>query len=1161
VILKKLDDDDDGKKNADRSKRLRVAAMLKHPTARRVVALGLDESPAFVALEPAAPAAEIWARYSRAEAAELARELACGLSEAHRLGIAHGRLAAGVVATPSSRFIKIDWSGCSAASANEEALDSLSIAPELATHAVPEPAADIYALGSLLEARTASTPESSDVVGAAKAFDQLVASMRAADPADRPTASEVAESLATTLGAATIAHDNLSASPGQGLSFDHDASESLAALGRTESEPNPTGMQLGRFVLKEKLGQGGMGAVFRGEDLADGSTVAIKILRGSSANRPEALRRFYKEARLLAEAKNPHITNLIEVNEDRGIHYIVLELVRGTDLGRWLESRGRLDERSALSLLADAARGLSLAHARGIIHRDIKPENILLVDDDSTRSTTSSETICTPAATSALPTLKLADFGLARHVEETESLNLTQTGAILGTPLYMAPEQCSGAEALTPAADIYSLGAMLFRMLAGRPVFVGGSAIELINKHQHEAPPSLKAFNPEVSDAVCELVSKALAKRPEHRYRDASEMLDDLERLLRGEPSGITIHPSLPKCDPRELVRFDFEWALDASPAQLWPYVSNTERINRAFGLPAVPFTAVVDPNEGVKRFGTLKTAGMTVRWREHPFEWIEGTRMGVLREFSHGPFRWFVSVVELIPREGGGTLLRHGIRVAVKGLLGRTVAHVKLGNAGGRSMDRVYRRIDAVLTGKLGDGGEDPFEPPNQLSSDRRGRLDRWITTLSRLKVDPLVAGQFADFLAEAPAQEVARIRPLALARRLALPGDQVTQLCLQGAKDGMLTLLWDLLCPVCRIPSQVVDSLRALKDHGHCEACNLDYQLDFANSIELIFRAHPEIRDTDLGVFCIGGPAHSPHVVAQVRVAPGERISLDLRLTEGAYRVRGPQLPYSIDFRVEPGALESRWEVLLSQGPSGELARTLRPGGQAVVLTNDTDRELIARIERRAPRDDALTAARASALALFRELFPDQVLSQGQLINLETITLLVTSLEFSGDFYQALGDAKAFTVIHEQFRLADECIRRRGGAIVKTVNEGIVAAFTDPASAVDAALALRPTLSGNEVTRDLKLRVAVHRGPALVATLNEHLDYFGTTVSAAMRLHEHSTSEAPVISQSVAADLRVNRWVQLGGLSLDVIDVPATLVREGFAYRIKGKRKESSG
>src|SRR5262249_11361746 len=151
-----------------------------------------------------------------------------------------------------------------------------------------------------------------------------------------------------------------------------------------------------------------------------------------------------------------------------------------------------------------------------------------------------------------------------------------------------------------------------------------------------------------------------------------------------------------------------------------------------------------------------------------------------------------------------------------------------------------------------------------------------------------------------------------------------------------------------------------------------------------ELTFRVSPEVRPTERGTYCIGGPAHSPHVAAQVRIGAGERIELDLALNDGSYPLRGPQLPFSIDFRVQPGARVQRWELNLAHGLAAELPRTLGSGAQLLALTNDHDQELVVRIERTAPRTDALTAARTSSLALFRELFPAEILAPGQLIGL---------------------------------------------------------------------------------------------------------------------------------------------------------------------------------
>src|SRR5262249_36603558 len=157
---------------------------------------------------------------------------------------------------------------------------------------------------------------------------------------------------------------------------------------------------------------------------------------------------------------------------------------------------------------------------------------------------------------------------------------------------------------------------------------------------------------------------------------------------------------------------------------------------------------------------------------------------------------------------------------------------------------------------------------------------------------------------------------------------------------------------------------------------------------------------------------------VVVQARVGPGERIELDLTLSEGAYRLRGPQLPFTLDFRVDPTARAARWDLDLSRPPSVELPRVLRTGGQLFSLTNDGDQELLVRLERAAGRSDALTAARASSLALFRELFPDEALSPGQLITVTTLTFLVTDLVAATQLYRDLGDARAFTLIHEYLR-----------------------------------------------------------------------------------------------------------------------------------------------
>jgi len=445
-------------------------------------------------------------------------------------------------------------------------------------------------------------------------------------------------------------------------------------------------------------------------------------------------------------------------------------------------------------------------------------------------------------------------------------------------------------------------------------------------------------------------------------------------------------------------------------------------------------------------------------------------------------------------------------------------------------------------------------------LSKAQQRRLDEQLDRLTSGGVDPGIAERLGDFLANAPAQEVACIRPLALARRLGMPPDAVVAACLRGARAGLLVLLWDLLCPVCRIPSEIKDTLRALKEHGHCEACNLDFELDFAGSVELIFRVHPEIRDAELGVYCIGGPSHSPHVVAQVRLAPAERVEMELTLPEGSYRLRGPQLPYALDFRVQPGSPTGRWDITLGPGIPRAEFRVLRPGSQVIAIKNEHDRELVARVERTAARDDALTAARAASLALFRELFPTEVLSPGHLVSVATVTLLVTDLDLPADTYARLGDAPAFAIIHEHFRLLDERIRRCGGALIKTVGEGLLAVFDDPAAAVEAALDLQGVLLAGATTRSLRLRVGVHRGPAMAATLNDHLDYFGATVRTASQLPALANGGEVILTQDVAGDPRVAALLAGRGLAGDLIEATQPALAAAPLLRLMASRRSGT-
>ncbi len=1105
---------------------LRRLARFDHPAVRRVFQCELDQEPAYLVLEPRAQQS-LHTALSRqlpvapARVRSLLQTLGEVLQQAHQFGLAHGSLRPDEVYLRPDGSLLIDFFD---ALTRPNALD-------FAPTTWADFASDGLELGRLgawlLQAEEPIEPtQIADPV-----LGQLIGQLLAKQPHQRPSMASLLESLAK--------YPSSPPSEAETGDFDIDESRSDHAdltlhappMLRTESNvqrgrsqliehlhptTGPEEISLGRFRLLEALGQGGMGTVYRARDEADDTIVAIKKLRGDWAADPNLRRRFAKEVRLLAQVHNPYVANLLEVNEAAGTPYLVMEYVPGPSLGTWLRIHGRLSEPSALAIMADVCRALVDAHRHGIIHRDIKPDNILLSHAPASES---------DLIRSSGPHAKLSDFGLARHLLESGSLDVTQFGAILGTLNYMSPEQCTGTQQPDARWDVYAIGATLFHLLTGRPPFLGDSPTSLIAQHLHESPPGVRTLHHELSDGVAQVINKSLAKQPEQRYADAGQLLDDLERLLRGEPTRIHIHPRAPDYAGNQVIQYEWSWQLAASAAELWPHVSNTERVNRAVGLPPVQYTAEPDPSGKPGRFGHFTAKGFAIRWQEHPYEWVEGCRFGVLREYHQGPFKWLVSAVEFRPQRDGGTTLIHRVWLEPRWRLGRLVAALEVGRKARQAFDRLYRRIGAALAGRLSSSLTDPFEDPESLSRRQRRCLEQQLDRLAAEGVHPSVFQRVGDFLASAPAQEIARIRPRVLAQRLNLDEHETLTMLLKGAVTGLVLLKWDILCPVCQISACVADTLREVRHHGRCDACHLDFTVDFARSIELIFQAHPTIRQADLGTYCIGGPVHLPHVVAQVRVAAGERLNLELHLGAGRYCLRGPQLGYALELRVDALAFRSRWEVQVDCPSLPAKGCRLRPGEQLLALSNDSDQEVLIRLERSALREDAVTAAQAAASTLFRDLFPEQVLAPGQLVSVTNLTLLVTDLIEADELYRQWGESRVFGMLCEQFRLLEACVQQHGGGVVKTLAEGVLAAFTDPVAGVRAALEIPDVLRHNGSTASLRPRVGVHRGPVMAVTLNDRLDYFGRSVNIATQLLELATESGIILSSTLAYDPDVAR------------------------------------
>ena len=572
-----------------------------------------------------------------------------------------------------------------------------------------------------------------------------------------------------------------------------------------------------------------------------------------------------------------------------------------------------------------------------------------------------------------------------------------------------------------------------------------------------------------------------------------------------------------------ELVN-QWQWRLKANPQSLWPYVADTDRFNRDTMLPAVEQVLQnnnYQPLTNARRRLKFRLPGIKIVWEEEPFEWSYPTQFGVIRNYLTGPLRQMRTLTKLEALATGGTQLTYEVWIQPRNILGR-LGWPLIAFYSEQQFGRVFAQYDEMAL-----ANQMPMSQTNgRFASGGQARLTQISQRLVEQRLDSNLVDQLTSLVTTADDMTLARLRPYTFAREWNISRREALQLFLFATREGLLTLQWDVLCPFCRGAQQTHDHLSDIEADVHCPSCQIDFNVNFNQSVELTFTPNDNIRPIRRMEYCIAGPEVTPHIVTQQLLPPHSRRTVMPVLENGRYRSRTLSLPGSQYLQVTQ---DGHSQATISAQSEGWLAEELQvASAPTLALENRTNEEQLIILERMAWNDEAATAAEVTTLQQFRDLFADEALRPGEQISVGSLTILFTDLRDSTRMYREIGDATAFGLVMNHFDVLRETITTENGAIVKTIGDAVMAVFRHPVSALRAILAAQDALETPPPgERPLLLKAALHYGPSIAVNLNERLDYFGSTVNMAARLEKFSQGGDVIMSEAIYNDPEVHEFL----------------------------------
>jgi adenylate cyclase len=562
-----------------------------------------------------------------------------------------------------------------------------------------------------------------------------------------------------------------------------------------------------------------------------------------------------------------------------------------------------------------------------------------------------------------------------------------------------------------------------------------------------------------------------------------------------------------------EQVKIEETVELPHSRAAVWPILARTDWINRAVGLPPIKYEIKPLPEGGTEITARTKIMGQNLAWRELPFEWTEPDFYQARRIFHSGSIAEFVVGLRL-KETASGCAVEIFAHFTPRNAFGKFLARKILGPKSIRDMRAVVQDVGHHLAGRqYVPMSKLPATAPNEIA------LENGLKKLHGQDL-PRVP-QLREFLTESSDVELCRIRPFTVARKWDADRWDVLKLFLHATRAGLLNLSWEVLCPNCRTaPMPRNNSLAKLAGAAHCDVCNIKFNAEFDKSVELKFSVHPSVRPCDEQIFCLIGPGAKPHIASQVFLQPGERREWHLPAVKHSYRLNSPQVREATTFwSVESALTEFDAEIICAPERFELKILPSKDERKKVFAFNPNNFPVQLSLHESNWDEDILTAARVTNWQEFRDLFAREVISPDEEVTVGSQVVLFTDLRGSTAMYSSIGDAPAYALVRDHFKILHDVVAAQHGSVVKTIGDAIMAVFSNLPEALAATREMHEQLSrvNSRENARLQLKSGLHSGACLAVNANDRLDFFGSTVNLAARLVAHCKGDDLVLADEI--------------------------------------------